>query len=60
MTCGKQKLKPSFQGALGHMQEKRDGHEGKLGHATVALFTIPMFGESIFTIILKCQRRHMR
>ena len=60
MTRGKQKLKPSFPGELGHTQEKRDRHEGELGHATIALFTIPMFGESIFTIILKCQRRHMR
>ena len=60
MTCGKQKLEPSFQGELGHMQEKRDRHEGELGHTTIALFTIPIFGESIFTIILKCQRIHMR
>ena len=60
MTCGKQKLEPSFPGALGHMQEKMDKHEGELGHATTALFTIPMFGESISTIILKCQRRDMR
>ena len=60
MTCGKQKLKPSFPGALGHTQEKRDIHEGELGHATIALFTIPMFGESTSTIILKYQRIDMR
>ena len=59
MTCGKQKLKPSFPGALRHTQEKRDRHEGELGHATKALFTIPMFGESIPTIILEYQRRDM-
>ena len=60
MTRGRQKLKPSFQGALRHMQEKRDSHEGELGHATIALFTISMFGESISTIVLKCQRKDMR
>ena len=58
MTCGKQKLKPSFTGALGHMRKKRDKHEGELGHAAVALFTISMFGESISTSILKYQQRH--
>ena len=34
------------------MQEKRDRHEGELGHSTIALFMIPIFGESISTIIL--------
>ena len=60
MTGGKQKLKTSFPGALGHMQEKRDKHERELGHATIAFVTIPMFGESIFTIILKYQRIDIR
>ena len=53
-------LKPSFPGALGHTQEKRDRHEGELGHVIVALFTIPMFGESISTTILKYQRTDIR
>ena len=51
VTCGKQKLKSSFTGALGHTHEKGDRHEGELGHTTIALFTIPIFGESILTII---------
>ena len=41
-------------------QEKSDRHELELGHATIALFTIPLFGESISTIILKYQERGMR
>ena len=52
----RKKLKPLFPGALGHTQEKRDGHEGELGHATTALFMIPMFGEHISTMILKYQQ----
>ena len=60
MTYGKQKLKPSFPGALGQTQEKTDGHGGGLGHATIALFAIPMFGESMSTIILRYQQRGMR
>ena len=35
-------------------------HTGELGHATIVLLTMPMFGESTSTIILKCQRRDMR
>ena len=42
------------------MQEKRDRHEGELGHATLAIVTIPMFGEGISTIILKYQRRDIK
>ena len=60
MTCGKQKLETSFPGALGHMQENGDIHEGELGHATIAFITIPMLGESISPIILEYQRRAMR
>ena len=57
MICGKQILKPSFPGELGHTSENWDRHEGELGHATIAIFTIPMFGGSISTIILKSLQR---
>ena len=60
MICGEQKLKPSFSGALGHTLEKRDRQEGEFGHATIALFTIPLFGASISTIILKYHRKDIR
>ena len=56
----KAKLKPSFPGEWGHTSENWDRHEGELGHATMSLFTIPMFGESISTIILKSQGRDIR
>ena len=56
VTCGMEKLKPLFPGALGHTQEKGD-RQGELGHASIALFTIPMFGEIISTIFFKYQLR---
>ena len=59
MTCGKQELKPSFRGELGHTWENWDRHDGELEHATIAVFTMPMSGESISTIILKYQKRGM-
>ena len=57
VTCGKQKLKHSFPGELEHTSENWDRHEGELGHATIALFAIPMFCESICIIILKYQQK---
>ena len=53
VICGKQKLKPLFPRELGHTSENLDMHEGELGRATIALFTKPMFGESISKTILK-------
>ena len=53
VTCERQTLKPSFLGALGHTSENWDKHEGELRHASIALFTIPMSGEIISTMILK-------
>ena len=59
MACGGQKLKHPFPGALGYTSGKRDRHEGELEHTITDLLTVPMFGESISTIILEYQQRDM-
>ena len=59
MTSGKQKLERPFPGELERPLEKRDIYEGELGHATISLLTVPSFGESVSTIILRYQQmRH--